>query len=395
MFFLILVVLTPFVMVTKYLQGTIHVLSLFKLPILGIEVPIIMALSALVAIILLIKYIRLLTSKKIVAIIFVIGMISTGHLVQDKLLDRSFFDLQPNWHYLAYGTYIFFFARAFYSPKLNGSRFIILAYLTVLLISTFDETFQYFLSHRVFDISDISKDAWGATAGLIILFFMTEHYGTIDLKNAKWWKAKISDYFKDPATTLLSFFSLTLIFLLISPILSEHNMWFILCSIGFSTFLFLALIFHFMQYRTFRYVALTVFSILFLGLATSYAINRDKNITYCEHGITVYKGIPVVFFDLMIYPNGQMSLLDKKHNYRKQDKRYFLKQEPDILLIASGHQNKGGKGFSISNGTKFIFNTFSMKGTQLIILPTPDAVKKYNELRKAGKKVFLVLHNTC
>jgi len=393
--FAILVVLTPFIVVTKYLQGMVHVLSHFSFNILGFEIPIVLALAVISVIFLAIKYLKQLSIRKLSAILFVCIMIFTAHRVQDVLLDMSFFDLQQNWHYIAYGVYVFFFFRAFNVRAMPKSKMILYSYASALIMSGFDETFQFFLSNRVFDISDITKDAWGAIAGLILVFFVTETYGTIKLKNLKWWKSSVKEYFVDPATTLLFVFSLTLTFLFISPLLTEHGQWLTLCIIGFGTFALSALLYHFSQHLKFRKILLTLFVILIIGLTTSFVFNHDKNITYSSHGMTVYKGIPIPFFDIMIYPDGRMWLLDKKHHYGSQDKKYFFKQEPDILLIGSGYDNKGGKGFNISEGTEFIFNTYTSKGTQLIILPTPEANKKFNELRSSGKKVMFVIHTTC
>jgi len=87
--------------------------------------------------------------------------------------------------------------------------------------------------------------------------------------------------------------------------------------------------------------------------------------------------------------------VDKKHFFNGQDQQFFLSQKPDILLIGSGHHGKGGKGFKIEEGSTFSYNEHILKGTQIIILKTPDACKVFNRLKKEGKKVLFVIHSTC
>ncbi len=109
--------------------------------------------------------------------------------------------------------------------------------------------------------------------------------------------------------------------------------------------------------------------------------------------MVVYKGIPIPFFDFIIYPNGWVKLIDKKKHFRSTDKDYLLKQRPDILILGAGSDGSGGKGFEQGIGTHFIFNKYTLKGTQVIILPTPNACEKFNDLKKDGKSVLLVVHN--
>jgi len=387
--------MTPFVVVTRYLQNMAHIVSHTRLNILDLEIPYIVLLAISVAIALLIWQFRNLTLRRILAIVFIFTLIFIAHNSMDVYLNMSFFDLQQNWHYFAYGTYVFYFFRAFYKPGISKERLILIAYFSAISASVFDETFQLFMSQRVFDISDIAKDATGVYCGLLIIFFITETYGAIGLKKISFLHRKISDYFKHTESLLMVLGLLTISFVLMSPLLSEPEYWYFNLMSGFGLFLLVFIAIHLMQFKVLRYVILSAITVGFLTLIISFAVNHKKNISFNTHGLTVYKGIPVPFYDIIIYPDGGFHLADKKHFFRPLDVNYFKLQQPDILLIASGSEGKGGKGFDIEQGTQFIYNHIPLKNMQLIILPTPEACSKFNELKKMKKSVLFIIHNTC
>jgi hypothetical protein len=313
----------------------------------------------------------------------------------DIYLEMSFFDLQQNWHYLAYGAYAFFFFRAFNARNMSKNKMVLYTYLSAIGMSIFDETFQFFMSDRVFDISDITKDSLGVYCGLILVLFVTQTYGSLNLKEHSVYHQRLKDYFQDPLSLLVAEGVLTISFILISPLLTAHEN--IIHSLvgGFTLFVFVMLLIHLSQFRRVRFVILGIILLVILSLSASAIRNKDKNISHHQFGLTIYRGLPVPFFDFIIYPDGSFHLADKKHFFNTRDKDFLLRAEPDILLIGSGSQSKGGKGFDLAVGTYFIFNQFTMKGTQIIILPTPEACEQYNNLKKAGKDVLFVVHNTC
>ena len=393
--FTILVVLTPFIVVTRYLQGVAHIFSHLSFTIFGFEAPYLVLLALLVLAAMLVWQRKYITRRSAIAVLFIAGLIFISHQTMDIYLDMSFFDLQQNWHYLAYGAYVFFFFRAFHGRIKSLNKIMLAAYFSAVGMSVFDETFQYFLSDRVFDISDIAKDGLGVYCGLIIILFITGTYGKPDFRKSNLIPRKVRGYFIEPLPILLMLGALTISFILFSPLLTEHENWDIclICCLG--VFLTVMVIIHLLQYKFLRRAFIVTAAVLILLLFVSYAANQDKNITHNSFGLTAYKGIPAPFFDLIIYPNGFFHFVDKKHYFRTRDKEYILKHEPDILLIGSGTYGKGGKGFDQGVGTHFIFNKYSLKGTQVIIMPTQEACKKFNELKAAGKSVLFVLHNTC
>ena len=106
-------------------------------------------------------------------------------------------------------------------------------------------------------------------------------------------------------------------------------------------------------------------------------------------------GVPVVFFDVLVFPDGSFRPVDKKHYFNTRDHTFFLKRKPDILLIGSGYEGRGGKGFFDTTPNQFIYNPYIRQGTQLIILPTPDACELFNRMKRAQKNVLFVIHSTC
>ena len=97
----------------------------------------------------------------------------------------------------------------------------------------------------------------------------------------------------------------------------------------------------------------------------------------------------------MIYPNGTFRLVDKKIYFNNPDKYntiYALSK--DILLIGSGSDGKGGKGFPEEKKAQFVFNPKTKLPLQIIILKTQEACAKFNELKKKGYNVLYVIHNS-
>ncbi|MCF7810489.1 VanZ family protein [bacterium] len=393
--FTMLVVATPFVVVTRYLQGAVNIFSHLSFPMLGMEIPYVAATAVLGFIAFLIWQRKNITPRRVIASLIIVVMIAISQYVQDLYGGMSVYDLQRNWHYVAYGSYIFFFFRAFHIRKMPMEKMILISFSSTILMSLFDETFQYFLSHRVFDVSDIAKDSWGSVMGLILVLFVSETYGTIKLKGKRIWKKKFSEYLTDPLSALVvvGLFSFTTV--IISPLLTDHPQIIVFLILIAFVFIVELLILHFLQYKKFRIAFIAIVIIKVLLFSGSVIKNKDKFITYNTYGLTVYAGLPIPFFDFIIFPNGLPRLVDKKHFFNNTDKKWLFDQTPSILLIGSGSRGLGGKGFNEESGTYFQFHEEKLKVIQVIILETPKACEVYNRLRKEGKNVMFVVHNTC
>jgi len=287
------------------------------------------------------------------------------------------------------------FFRAFHIRGVSKATMIYASFFSALGLSIFDEFFQFFLSGRIFDVCDIAKDTWGAIMGLILVLFVSETYGTIHVRQQSVWQKAIRGYLQDPLAVLVvtGLFSFNAV--MISPLLTDHRNIGIFLIIFVTAFIIAILILHFSQYRLIRMTMIVLVIVIITGLAGSLIINRNTQINHSTYGLIVYKGIPVPFFDLLIYPNGFPRLIDKKHDFNFQDKQFMLDQKPFILLIGTGTRGLGGKGFMIEEGTTFLYNNHIEAGTQVILLETPEACKVFNRLKKAGKRVMFIIHSTC
>ena len=390
-----LVVMTPFVVVVRYLQGAVHTISHLKFSLFGLELPIIASLIVAGLIAFLIWQRAKIDKTRIIACLIIIGMVAVSQNVQDLYGDMSVYDLQRNWHYIAYSGFVFFFFQAFYVRGMPLAKMIILSFLIAIGMSIFDETFQFFMSNRIFDISDIAKDSWGAVTGLILVLFVAQKWGTIKFREHTFWQKRFVDYGRDPLGAFTIVGVTSWMSISISPLLTDEvyiiplTLTIIGCSIAG------VLLIHLLQFKKVRMVIISIAVLIAIGLTGSFIINKGKNITHVSNRLIVYNGIPYPFYDLMIYPSGLCRFVDKKHFFNGQDQQFFAKQKnADILIIGSGFEGVGGKGYRVNEGTMFIFNEYSKRASQIIILKTPDAVKVYNRLRKVGKNVLFVIHIT-
>jgi hypothetical protein len=87
--------------------------------------------------------------------------------------------------------------------------------------------------------------------------------------------------------------------------------------------------------------------------------------------------------------------VDKKHYFKSRDQTYLKRRRPDILIIGTGYRGLGGQGFPHQRGSGFIYNPYTQRGTQVIILKSREACALYNQLKRDGKNVLFVLHTTC
>lgn len=391
----ILVVMTPFVVVTKYLQGAVYDFSHMKFELIGFEIPYVVAIAVSLVAIFLGYHAKKITVKKTLAVLVIIGMFAWAQYIQDLYMNMAAYDLQENWHYVTYAAYIFMFFRAFRIRGMTIPHVIIYSFFTAIALSLFDEFFQLFASDRIFDISDTAKDSWGSAMGLILLFFVTETYGKIDPKRHKIRQKRLIDYTRQPMSALFAVCLFSLVMVMISPLLSGHAYWLVLTLLILVVFTVIFLLVHLSQYRRFRIATIaTICSILIL-LTGLYGINSDKNFMYTSPGLTVIRGIPIPYFDFLIYPNGAIRLTDKKQHFNAMDKRFMMKQKPSILLISSGTDGEGGNGFGKEQGEpSFFINIFTSKGTQVLIQKNSEIIHTFNRLKQEGKNILLIYHNS-
>ena len=209
--------------------------------------------------------------------------------------------------------------RGFKPRGLSDERIVLFSFLAALCISTFDEFAQVFISGRIFDLSDVAKDAWGVLVGIVGVFFVLGE-GNITARGWKLRHPHLRDHLNHPIALLFQQFVLIYIFLLISSILTIARYWAVGVGLSLAAYLLFFLIFHLSQRRTWA-IGLIVVGLAGLGFQ-SYRFLRHRQgfITHYEPGRVVYKGIPLPYFDVMIYPDGTFRFVDKKIFFNNKDK---------------------------------------------------------------------------
>lgn len=393
-FYVLLLIMTPFLLLQNYLQAAIGVASNSQLELGTFSIPWVVIVAFVILTVLLIMLRKVIRIYHIKVSIVLVLLYLLAQQVTDYYFGHKFYELQHNWHYIAYAGFAVVSWRFLKSKGKNPAQIIWYTMLLALSASTLDEFAQVPLSNRVFDVCDIAKDTYGAVVGNLFVYYLLnegkELGGRLKLTHAK-----LSDYFKDAKTLLFYEFMYAFIFLCISSIISDSQYIVLAFLLPVVIFLMIWLYIHFLQFKLSRIILLGILLISVLSLGVSYSVNRNSDITYNDYGITVYKGIPLPFFDIMIYENGFFRFVDKKHIFTMRDQRTIKKKCSDILIIGSGEEGKGGRGFPENEEVQFVYNSNIGRMTQVIILRTPEACKVYNRLKKEGKNVTFIIHNTC
>ena len=388
----LLLIATPFIMLQNYLQLSIAYFSRISFSVGDIHIPYVLAIALVIILFVFFKFRKQLNKIKFLALVFIVILILTGHSVSDFYLNMKFYDLQQNWHYVAYSIFSFLMYRYCKTKNTLPNKIILKTILIAVSLSTFDEIFQLFLSSRTFDISDIAKDLWGAVIGVVFVFFIIENSGV--LKNTKIQHKKLSDYFKNPFSVLFYLLILSFIFLFTSSLLSDIKYCIITVLITLFIFCIVFVIIHYFQYKLFKWI-FTVFFIIAIIIQSAFFLKyKNKNIVYNANGITVYKGIVIPYFDVLIKPSGCFRMVDKKQIFNKTDIATIFKYCPDIVLIGRGIHGRGGEGLPEPYEVQFLFNSNTKNMVQIINLKNKQACAEFNKLKAEGKNVVFIIHNT-
>lgn len=390
-----LLVATPFLLLRGFLQSAIGDLGRSSLPLAGVQIPLVPVIGLIALGVLLIRFRAYLTPLRIAAGVIAVLMNALAQRYIDYYFDHKFYDLQQNWHYGAYAIFAFMAYRDLAPRGVRPARIILITYVLAICFSTTDEAFQLHMSGRAFEVNDIAKDGWGALIGMVVLYLGGTEPATIREHCRHMLHRRLRDYFANPPSLLFALIVFNFFFLYFAALHTNLEYWHIILLLALGAFVVTAAAVHFCQYRPFRYGLLTI---LALGIAVQsyfYVVHRHDDILYNRYGLTVYKGMPIVYFDVLIFPDGSFRLVDKKHWFSAREQGFFLRFKPDILLIGSGSEGLGGRGFPEQSASQFIYNPYLQRGTQVIIEKTPDACELFNRLKREHKNVLFVLHNTC
>jgi VanZ family protein len=389
-----LLVLTPFVLLQNFLVELISKVSSSAFTLADLQIPILPCLAVALLVVFVIVFRSRISRTWILASVLAAGMIALAQQVTDFYFDHNFYDLQQNWHYIAYGIFAYMVYRDLAPRGLSRAMIILITFFAALLFSSFDEVFQKFMSSRVFDISDIAKDVWGALTGIVMIHIVCSQPHTLLANLKKIRQTTLRGYLRNPTGLLVFLLVLAFLFLSYSSLMTDFEYWYIAALFTLGSFVILFALFHLSRFKGIKYGLISILAALVIIQACFFVKYRTADIVYNSYGLTVYKGVPIPFFDVMIYPDGFFRLVDKKHYLYQRDKAFFLKQRTDIILIASGKYGLGGRGFT-DERTMFMYNPNIHRGTQVIILKTAEACRVFNMLRQEGKNVLFILHNTC
>ena len=390
-----LLIATPFIMLQAFLQSTIGYLSTYTIEIGPLPIVVIPTVVLIAVIVGLIYFRSYITKTRVLAAAVALGLITLAQQITDYYFDHNFYDLQQNWHYFAYALFAVMMYRDLAPRGVSLANMMLITYFAALLFSSFDEGFQKQISSRVFDVSDIAKDVWGTLIGITLLYMGGTPAGSLLTDWTKLRHRKLRDYLKHPPSVYLLMLVFALILLCCGSLLSDfRHLWMnIIFPLGGFAVFFVLL--HVSQLKPVKYCLLTI---LLVGVAIQsffYIKHRDDGIVYNRYGLTVYKGIPIPFFDVMIFPDGGFRLVDKKHYFNSRDQGFFARKRPDIIIIGSGSEGLGGRGFRSRDPHQFMYSPYSQRGIQIFILKTPEACELFNRLIRENKNVLFILHNTC
>lgn len=389
--YVLLLILTPFLLLQNYLQQAIGELSDLRFEIFHIEIPILMLLFFLPVLIICIHTCMNFHKYRLFVLISIPLLLMLAYSTTDFYHYHQFFDLQHNWHYFAYGIFAYI-AYLFYWDKGTVNRRIVWkVFLLAFLISLSDELIQVFISSRVFDLSDVAKDLFGCMLGQVFMQFYV-------LKGRKFSQYKL--FYRTYMEPLKHAFPLLVIllitswlFLLISSLFTNSIYALPVLVAGVSGFFLLLFLFKLCYRKVNRYLVFVVIGALLVWYGIA-CIKPEKRVTYISEHILLYNSFPVVYADVFIMPNGCFRPVDKKYFFNKTDKQRIEQVNPDILLIGTGSKGKGGMGFNDQLVTEIRFNYFYDQTYQVIKLPTKKAIKKYHHLHELNSRVVFIILNS-
>lgn len=98
--------------------------------------------------------------------------------------------------------------------------------------------------------------------------------------------------------------------------------------------------------------------------------------------------------DVVIFPSGKIKrrkggfLMFGSHSFKRKEFEELCIEKADVLVVGTGTDGVA----KISGEAK---DFLEKAETELIVLPSSEAIKKFNELVECGKKVGAIIHVTC
>ena len=102
-----LLIFTPFIMLRTYMQDALGKFSASHVSLLGFAMPTVLLIAGIPALVALILVRRRIRRRHVVAALIGLAMFRLGQLATDYYFGHRFYELQQNWHYIAYAIFAF------------------------------------------------------------------------------------------------------------------------------------------------------------------------------------------------------------------------------------------------------------------------------------------------
>ena len=120
-------------------------------------------------------------------------------------------------------------------------------------------------------------------------------------------------------------------------------------------------------------------------LSAWFVVNPPGRFGWCAFGWTVYNSFPRPISDLQINGDGDLLKVDKTHDLTLDRVQWLMDSDAEVIIIATGwHGSCAPRKLLLDRAS----NSFHF-------LKTGEAIRLFNQLRKAGKRVAIHLHSTC
>ena len=133
--------------------------------------------------------------------------------------------------------------------------------------------------------------------------------------------------------------------------------------------------------------------VLLLSFIAFAVLKKEKHVSVLGNSLIVYNGIPIYYFDLLIYNDGRFRLVDKKDFFNQRDKLKINSFDTDIVIFGTGMKGEGGKGFNDQLITEMRYSDERKDIYQIIKLNNKEAAQLFNKLSKEDKKVHFIIYN--
>lgn len=135
--------------------------------------------------------------------------------------------------------------------------------------------------------------------------------------------------------------------------------------------------------RTWIYVTLAVLGVWLV-------FNPPGRVGLHGYGFTVYSGVPFPMVDLLIRADGYPGIRETRvHEISMHEYEEFVdshgSEEPEVVIIGTGYKEQ----------VRVAKPIFTAPGPAVEALNSKEALRRFKELQRAGKKVALLLHSTC